>query len=287
MRRITGGILIASTVAVLAAGTSFGQQFEWKGELIWGSGTYTMTERTNTKAFVNTFTWSNDRIRVEIAIPYIDQDTPFVRFAGGMPVPTGRHHADAPNPKDHGGGGGGGGGHGGPIEVPDPGTLNFDQRGLGDPILRVDAVILGDLSFGRALGVWAAVKAPIADAGSAFGTGEWDSGCGLAFAFNTNQTWFWAEAGYWLLGDPSEFDLINPFVVRLEFDRGIGSGNWSLGAAFDGSSETVEGAGDRAVLSGALRRHFKLGRHIELKVGVGLTDASPDWVTSIGWRLPF
>ncbi|MCK5379643.1 MAG: hypothetical protein KAJ78_09570, partial [Acidobacteria bacterium] len=105
--------------------------------------------------------------------------------------------------------------------------------------------------------------------------------------YGANRTWFLAEAGYWLLGDPGEFEFSDPFVIRLEFDRSVGSGRWSLGGRFDGSTETVEGAGDRAVLSGALRHHFKAGRNLELKAGAGLTDASPDWVASIGWRLPF
>lgn len=310
MCRIIRWLLIVVGLVGVASGTAFAQQFEWTGNLMWGSGTYTLTERTDTKAFVNTFAWSNGRIRVELAIPYVDQDTPYVRFVGGIPAPTGRQ-AGAGGGGGGGTGGGGGGGTGGgggggtgggggggkgggsgnnspahPVEVPDPDTQEFDGRGIGDPILRVDGVVLGDLSLGRALGLWAAVKAPVADVTSGFGTGEWDTGGGLAFTFSTNNLWFGAEAGYWLLGDPVDFELTNPFVLRLEIDRSVGTGPWSLGARFDGSTETVDGAGNRAVLSGIFRRYFKHGRQIEMRIGAGLTDASPDWVVSFGWRLP-
>ncbi len=289
---IRRGAIIGGMLSLLATPAIFSQQFEWKGDVVMGSGTYTLSERTNTKAIVNTFAWTSPRFRLEVSIPFMDQDTPYVRFVGGMPSPTGRHDGMHPEPHDggkmdHGGGhGGGGGGGGGPIEVPDPETLDFDQRGLGDPILRFDAVILGDLSLGRALGAWAAVKAPIAGTNSGFGTGEWDVGGGLAFAYNSGRTWYWAEAGYWLLGDPVDYELIDPFFLRLEFDHRIGPGAWSVGAAVDGSTETVDGAGGRSVVSANVKRHFMVGRRIEFKIGAGLTEASPDWIASFGWRVP-
>ena len=66
----------------------------------------------------------------------------------------------------------------------------------------------------------------------------------------------------------------------------MGSGRWNIGAAFDGSTESIDGAGNRGVLSAGLKRHLRKGRQIEVRIGAGLTDASPDWVASIGWRLP-
>ena len=46
------------------------------------TGTYTLSETTETRAFVSTLTWTSDLLRIELSVPFIDQDSPYLRFVG-------------------------------------------------------------------------------------------------------------------------------------------------------------------------------------------------------------
>ena len=131
--------------------------------------------------------------------------------------------------------------------------------------------------------MFASVKIPINDADRAYATGEWDAGAGVTFGGPIGSFYGHGEAGYWVLGDPPEGELRDPWVLRLELGRRFG--RWWGAVAADGAGETVPGFGSAASVEAIVRRQVGERSVLGGVVAVGLTDAAPDVYVAFEWQL--
>ncbi len=172
---------------------------------------------------------------------------------------------------------------GDPTEPSTPKRRSTNRTGLGDPVLRLDVALPGVLGAGTRLGLFGAVKIPLADAD--LGTEEWDAGAGV-FAWRTGLlTDVYVEVGYWALGDPDAYELSDPIAWRAVLSRRLASGRWAFAALTQGATEVVGGAGSSAEVGVWAGRLFRATRSFGLSVTAGLDDAAPDWSATLSWRL--
>jgi hypothetical protein len=302
VRRSVALVLVtAAALALSAAAVPAADGLTYNGSLGVFTGDYTLSEDTTTVVLFNGLAWSHGRWRVAVDLPLVYQDTPYVSYVGGIPVPTGRRwsQGDSPGPsavaaasqegtQTQAGNPGGGSGPGSPqqggeVVVPDPDTVEFDETGVGDPLLRFD-VRLTDA--GRASwGLFAGAKAPIADEESGFGTGEWDFGGGVTYGASAGRGRIFGELGYWVYGDIELYELDDPVVATLGYTSPFGD-RWSWLVALYGASTAFDEVDGPVEASASLRRAFDRGA-LSLTLGAGLTETAPDLRLTLGWSSGF
>lgn len=272
----------AALLAAAGAGPLAAGELLWSSSVSWATGDYTLSEETSTAVLLTGLSWRQGRWRLAGSVPLIHQDTPFVAHSGGVPIPVGRHHGSEEPPGTMGGGMSGS--HHGGVPVPDPDTLDFDETGVGDPLLRADVRLTGDGAPTR-FGLWAAVKPPIADETSGFGTGELDAGGGVTFGRRAGRGLWLGELGAWVLGDPPDFELEDPFSWALSYGHPVGDrGSLLVGVA--GWTETVDGADGPAWASLSGGRRLRGGGLVTLTGTAGLSETAADWSLALGWSVP-
>lgn len=279
-------VLALATVAPVPAG-----ELVWSGSLGWATGDYTLTETTRTFVLINEMAWVGESASLAFTVPVVDRSSPYVTLVGGVqPVPTGRRFGA---PADPGmtatpaaagmGPGAGNRRRDGPIEVPDPETIDYASTGMADPSLRFDLELAR--SAGGDLGLYAAAKIPVADEDEGLSTGEWDFGAGLTFAFELGRGELLGELGWWRFGDLPDFEIDDSAVGYLAFGWPL-AGDWSWRVFAAGWSQGFDGADPPAEAGLVLRRRLGGGSRLSLTAAAGLTDTASDLRLSLGWSLP-
>ncbi len=292
-------VVLAAAVLAAAAGAATGQesQFTYSGSLQYASGDYTLSETTSSFLLYNGFVYRKGKWSFTASIPLIDQDSPYVTYAGGTPVPSGRRQGvDTATTGTMGSGGSGttngagttngpGTGRGGTVIVPDPQTLDFDESGLGDPVFRADFAVLQSQASGVRFGLYGAAKPPLADEDSGFGTGEWDYGAGVTVSRRVGSTLFLADLGYWIFGDLPDFELEDPFAYSIGVGRLLEGGRYSVLGSVSGYTETVDGVDGPIEAGFTVSRLARSGRSFNVTLSAGLSESAPDYSISTGWRV--
>ncbi len=288
--RRTALVVLAASAFAAVAGAAPGQesQLTYSGSLQYASGNYTLSETTRSFLLFNGLTYEKGRWSFSASIPLIDQDTPFVTYVGGTPVPSGRQQEVDPGTSMDGGmsgTSGSGTGRGRTVTVPDPETLNFSESGLGDPVFRGDFTVSEGQASGVRFGVYGAAKAPLADEDSGFGTGEWDYGAGVTLSKRAGSTLLLADLGYWIFGDLQDFELNDPLTYSFALGRSLGGGRYSLLGSISGYTETVDGVDGPVEAGVTVQRLNSSGRSFSVTFSAGLTESAPDYSFSTGWRV--
>ena len=265
--------------------------FTYTGSLAYSSGDYTLSETTTSLILWNGLGYRKGRWSLSATLPLIHQDSPYVSYVAGTPVPSGRRLGSATDGTTDGsedqatGTGASGRGRGGTVVVPDPATLDFEQTGLGDPTVRVDVTALDRSASGLKLGVYGSLKPPVADTDNGFSTGEWDYGAGFTVAKKVSSTLVLVDLGYWVLGDLPDLELDDPWTATLGLGWNLSDGRSSILASVTGWTETVDGADGLLQASLTWSRRTPAGRALSVSVGAGLSDSAPDYTVSTGWRI--
>lgn len=294
-------VLLAAAVATAVPA----QEFTYWGSVGMASGDYIFTDRTESASFLNGVTVRSGRLSFSVSMPLIYQNSSAITFIAGTAIPTGGPDAGSVRQREPGQsvpmgpGRRGTGGQGGqsratlsvlqvdvlPDEtavVAEPGDYELHA---GDPIMQASADVYTGTGGVRSLTVNGFAKAPVADVESGVGTGEWDGGGGLSLALGSGETFVFADASYWMLGDMVDLPLNDIFVYGLSLGRSLGAGRWSVMASLSGASAVIDNAD--APLSAGVGVSLATSRRQGLSAGVsfGLSESSPDLSGYIGWRV--
>lgn len=301
MKTTRTALLVLATAAFAAvAGAATGQQSQltYSGSLQYASGDYTLSETTTSFLLFNGFSYRRGKWNFTASIPMIDQDSPYVTYVGGTPVPSGRRQGVdtgttgaagslgvGSTGSGAGSANGSGTGRGGTIIVPDSQTLDFNDTGLGDPVFRADFAVSERQASGVRFGVYGAAKPPLADEDSGFGTGEWDYGAGITMSKRAGSAVFLADLGYWTFGDLPDFELEDPFTYSLALGRSLAGGSYSVLGSVSGYTETVDGVDGPIEAGFTVSRLNRSGRSFNVTLSAGLSESAPDYTLSTGWRM--
>lgn len=294
MKTTRTALLVLATAALAAvAGAARAQesQLTYSGSLQYATGDYTLSETTTSFLLFNGFSYRKGKWNFTASIPLIDQDSPYVTYVGGTPVPSGRQRGvETGSTGTTGTSGtssanGSGTGRGGTVVVPDPQTLDFNETGLGDPVFRADFAVSERQASGVRFGVYGAAKPPLADEDSGFGTGEWDYGAGITVSKRAGSALFLADLGYWIFGDLEDFELKDPFTYSFGLGRSLEGGRYSVLGSVWGYTETVDGVDGPIEAGFTVSRLNSSGRSFNVTLSAGLTESAPDYSLSTGWRV--
>lgn len=285
--------VIAALVALAVTGTAAkAQSLDYIGGLQSTSGHYVFDQSTVSHVLSNGLVLSGARWRVSASLPVIMQNSSAVTYIGGQPLPTGgpggvlgnRESGERVPMRRRGGAGLSAFPTASAIdsaaapEAPGPYEL-----ALGDPFLSAgfDLVSAGTHRLGTQL----FTKIPVADPASGVGTGEFDFGAGLSYAFIGSRALLFVDGSYWKLGDLPDLPLNDIVSGGIGVGRALDSaGRWSLLGTFNASTSVVENV--EAPMAAGLGLGYLLpsGRAINASLSVGLSESSPDWSLALGWR---
>lgn len=274
--------VVVAVVALLGGSFSSAtaQSISYEGAVRYSKGKYTLGETVTSAFFLNEFTFSSKTWFAEILLPLIYQDSPDVRYVGGMPMPVGDHHGSGgmkTGAKDHGGHGGGSGG-------PGMGTQDFSDFGFGDPYLRVGALVYRDVFDRNSFGVFGTLKAPVADETQGFGTGEWDFGVGLSWSRLTPKNALYLELAYWSLGDPPDVTFKKPIAGEFTYGWVLSDPRYLIEATIWGRTETLEDVDGPLAIDLTLGRSLNGPHSVYFTLEAGLTESAPDFALIVGYR---
>jgi len=281
--------------ATLVGADAKAQRLEYSGSVSAASGTFVFSEPTTSFAFTNALLLAAERWRLGASFPLVLQNSSALTYVGQRLVPTGGPNAGAvrdrmsgeriPSPRRRGGGSGGGGGStvvdSGAVEGPGPYELS-----IADPMLDIDAELLRISGGAARVSGQLFVKLPLADVTSGVGTGQFDYGGGLTFAASGRSVFGFAGITHWILGDMPDLPLRDMTSASAGVGRSFGElGRVSVMGSMSGSSAIAPSV-DPALSAGvgvglALRDR----RFLNLGLQLGLTESTPDWSLSLGWRI--
>jgi hypothetical protein len=270
---------VAAAAAFLGAGApSWAQSIQYEGAVRYSQGTYTLDETVTSAFLLNEFTYSSQRWFAELLFPVIYQDSADVRYVGGMPMPVGDHHGGDGHQGGHGGGSGGM--PGGPGVQPQ----DFNDLGIGDPYLKVGALLYRGVFDRNSFGVFGTIKAPVADETQGFGTGEWDFGLGVSWSRRTAKNLLFLELAYWSLGEPPDLTFKNPIAGEFTYGRVLSNPRYLLEATIWGRTETAPGVDGPLAVDVTLGRSLNGPHFVYLTLEAGLTESAPDFALIVGYR---
>jgi len=269
------GFAVAGVVlAILATASAVtGQEITYTGSLQFSTGDYIFTERTSSFYLFSGLAVSAGPLGVSAIIPVIMQSTPWVSNGGTGMIPLGgTQHSEVGQRK-----------RGRKVALPD--TIESEDVGLGDPLLRADVELLKAGKILPSVHIAAQLKAPLADVDQGFGTGEWDYGGGVSLTKAVGGNFVFVDVSYWVLGDLPDLELQDPVAYGVTLGRPLAGGKLAVLASFLGYTEIIEDADPPAQVGFALTYRLASGRSLSASMVFGLTESSPDFSVSLGWRI--
>lgn len=277
---------VAPVVGMLAvaAATSSAQSLAYIGGLQYATGDFIFTQRTWSTYFSNGLSWSAGRVRASASIPLVMQPAGWLQYNGaGMMVPTGGIAGTAGSATSSSSAMGNSM-HGGTMTPAS--NMPFSQVGIGDPIGRIDVALSQGDTERPLVSFVGAVKAPLADVGRGFGTGQWDVGAGLSGAVRLGGTSVLADALYWKIGNPAGASLRNAVAYALSIGRALPGGSWSVLGTVSGASSLWVGLEAPMQAGMGVGYLLESGSSVFVTGAAGLTRTAPALSTGLGWRVP-
>lgn len=271
-------------------------------------GAFVFSDPTTSWVFDQGLRLGTPQWSLGVNLPLVMQNSSAITYIGGIPLPTGGPDAGAMRRRIPGStitmsgrrGSGSGTGTGALREaasaiglpltalvdsgaVAAPGALELH---VGDPVLQVETGVTVGARGTTRVGASLLAKLPFADPATGVGTGRFDYGAGLSFSTATARTFVFADLAHWVLGDLSDLPLRDLTSASLGAGLTFGEmGRVSTLASVSGATAIVDNV-DAPLAAGlsiglAVREH----RFVTFGASVGLSESSPDWSVSLGWRV--
>ena len=258
------GIAIAISAAALPVRAA---DLFYTGSVLFGSGTYGLTDRTTGFSFSSGLNLSVHPLRFSATIPAIGQSTPLISTTGTGIIPSGESSGRGSTD-------------------PSATTSYSNVYGIGDPVVRADLEAFGMRAHFPAIQLFGQTKIPLADPVDGLGTGEWDFTAGFSLSKSIGKNFVLVEAAYWMLGDSPDAELENPFSVNASLGRAFGGGRAMASAIFSACTEIIPGIEPPRQIGAGFNYLTRSGRGIGGTAMIGLTESTSDVSVSIGWTIP-
>ena len=137
-----------------------------------------------------------------------------------------------------------------------------------------------------ALDLTGKIKFGTADADAGLGTGEQDYALQADWFRFFSQFTVMGTAGYFVRGDPEDYDLNDTFYASLGGSYAL-KDRLSCGAFYDYRESSVQGSDAAQELSGWVSTGIGARGRADFYVIAGIGDSSPDWGVGLSFRTTF
>lgn len=295
---ILGEIML---LGAISAGCVQAQGVSYSGSMQYATGSYFFDESTQSFSLVNGFGWSGNNLTINVNVPFIIQNSPWISYGPSGYIPTGGPQNKVVGDSSRKGSGRGmnrmmgsiegvspsssqmGSKDGPRISLPD--TVSYTESSFGDPSLYANLKLYSSFSGDTRIQLNTGLKFPFADPTSGFSTGEWDFGAGLSASQRVNKYFFVADLMKWWFGDLPDLELKDPITYSFGVGRSLAAGTWLVNASFNGYTEIIENY-DPPMTLGFGIGYFASGRvSLNSTLSFGLTQSSSDFSIGFGWNV--
>ncbi|MFN1834132.1 hypothetical protein AB2B38_002625 [Balneola sp. MJW-20] len=284
-------ILLILSVIIQGAGGVSAQEIRYNGSGQFASGSYYFTEQTGSFYLNNGFSFSQNGYRISASYPFIYQSTPWISYTGtsGGLIPTGgpnNGRFDRGSDSSSGMGMGQGSGHGG--NKIDPGSKDsvlYDQTSFGDPSLSIQYPIYNPPLGSTIISGDLALKIPLTDPNSGYGTGAWDVGAGLSILRRIDRYLILLSGSYWMMGDMDELNFYNIFSYSAAIGRSFSNGKFLSSASLFGSTRIIDQVDPPFSFGGSFGWQVNSMLNLNTNFMIGLSESSSDYSFGIGWSV--
>lgn len=260
-------------VTLAAASPVPGTSVAYTGSLQFATGNYIFDQNTNGYYFFNGLSFSAGRFSFSGSLPVIFQSTPYVSYSSVGMLPSGGSESSAVSGRQGRG----------QVVLPEP--VDFEQFGLGDPLLHVELEVFKGGKSIPSVRLTAGIKVPLADINKGFGTGEWDYGGGLSLSKAFGKTFVFVDLSYWIMGDLPELELKDTVSYGIALGQSLAGGKFALLASFSGYTRIIAEVEPPSVVGLGLSYRIDSKKSFMVNSTFGLTESTPDFSVSLGWRI--
>lgn len=260
-------------VTLAAASPAPGASVAYTGSLQFATGNYIFDQNTNGYYFFNGLSFSAKRFSFSGSLPVIFQSTPYVSYSSVGMLPSGGSESSAVSGRQGRG----------QVDLPEP--VDFEQFGLGDPLLHVELEVFKGGKSIPSVRLTAGIKVPLADIDKGFGTGEWDYGGGLSLSKAFGKTFVFVDLSYWIMGDLPELELKDTVSYGIALGQSLAGGKFALLASFSGYTRIIAEVEPPSVVGLGLSYRIDSKKSFMVNSTFGLTESTPDFSVSLGWRI--
>ena len=224
------------------------------------------------------------RWRLWAAFPYLFQDAATVRTVGAGMLPLGGATHSGMDGTSSGASGGMMGSGGMDGLGAGGGTGMTGHSGPGDPLVRADATVWESLGASYRVGMYSAVKVPLARASGGFGTGRWDEAIGGTFARLQGMFSLLADVSYWHLGRATGDPIRDVTTGTLTVARALGVTGQHLYGSLIATSPYASRADAPVQLVAGWSHRGADRRTFAVTAGAGLTSTAPAVSLTATWQ---
>lgn len=223
------------------------------------------------------------RWRVWAAVPYLFQDAATVRTVGAGMLPVG----GSVHPSMNGTTGtatGGMMGTSGMHGFNTGGSGMTGHAGPGDPLVRLDATLIGSPASSVRVAMYSAVKLPLASTSSGLGTGRWDEAIGGTFARWQGAFAVLGDVSYWHLGRAAGDPLRDVASGTLTLAHALGVSGHHLYGSLIATSPYAAGADAPVQVVAGWSHRGADHRTLAVTAGAGVTKTAPAVSLTTTWQ---
>lgn len=282
------GVALPLVTATMAAASAVdAQQLTWTGSASYARGSYVFDAVTQTLYLSTGLQVAMGPVEVGGTIPLMLQNSGLVTVVGGGTLPTGGRDSGVVGGRQPGEtiGSGRGSGMGGGLAGDSVSYRNTFAWEVGDPFFSTAVRVHEGGGVLRSVQARVATKAPLRDADSGVGTGEWDFGVGGTAFGALGSTFVFVDVAYWWYGDMPGLELVDGPTYGIGVSRSLLGGHASVTASFLGAAATIETMERPASVGLGVGYTPRAGRSLSAGLALGLSESSPDLAVYAGWSV--
>ena len=263
-------------LAQAAAPPVWGSTVAYSGSIQYARGNYIFDQTTSSMFMFNGLSFSSEGLTLSANIPVIFQSTPYVSYSGVGILPSGgSEHTQVSGRK----------GKDQEVILPEP--VDYEQFGIGDPMVSLGLRLLKESKLLPTVQLVVQAKLPLASIEKGFGTGEWDFSGGLSLSKALGKTFLFLDMYYWMLGDLPDLELKDTVSYSIALGQPLSGGKYALLVSYSGSTNIISEVTPPSFLGFGFSYRIGTRKSLMLNASVGLTESAPDFSVSLGWNIGF
>ena len=254
----------------------WGSTVAYSGSIQYARGNYIFDQTTSSMFMFNGLSFSSEGLNLSVSIPVIFQSTPYVSYSGVGIIPSGgSEHTQVSGRK----------GKNQEVILPEP--VDYEQYGIGDPMVSLGVRLLKESKLFPTVQLVVQAKLPLASIEKGFGTGEWDYSGGLSLSKVLGKTFLFVDMYYWMLGDLPDLELKDTVSYSIALGQPLSGGKYALFVSYSGSTNIISEVAPPSFLGFGFSYRIDAKKSLMLNASLGLTESVPDFSVSLGWNIGF
>jgi hypothetical protein len=274
MHRVHRVALYTTLLTSGVASSLLAGEFSLSGGIQIWKGDYTYQTTTTTFALTAGARYRAEKYSISLTVPLLFQNSELASRVGGMLLPHGDGGASMSGQSPRQGG-----------MMMSSGTARSSssfESGIGDLLMMGNVRVAEESDALPSLDLTGQVKVPIAGAATAFSTGKWDYGAGIAVRKELASFAVFADLGKLIIGDPGGVDYHDPVSYGAGVGKVFADGTYSAMLYYQAYTRILDGHDPPQQVSLGFLYQSSPSTVLSLMGSIGLSNTVPGIGIAVG-----